>query len=196
MSHCKCCLQSGTTVQKDRILGRKLRIEAIVEWMDIGLVGIGIAIGLVIYRFVSAKKPVTLESVTAAAIEFPDLAARVESSVQIAVNAIEQGRREIAAGHGAQIYTTSDEMANEVINFVKEFVPQVRGTSNESITKFIKSAVLVASTMTNTIAAAKATVAEAAKSDAINVSALIPPPIVIRNPLPARATTPSMKDYG
>lgn len=115
---------------------------------------------------------------TTAAAAYPDLAARVESATQIVVNAIEQGRREIAAGNGQQIYTTSDQMANEVIDFVKEFVPQARGTSNESITKFIKSAVLVASTMTNAIAASKATVAEATAANVIDPFTVIPSPVV------------------
>lgn len=151
-------------------------------WLDIGLVAVGIAVGLIIYRFFLAGKPATLGSVTAVAAEFPDLAKRVESSVQIIVNALEQGRREIAAGNGTQIYTTPDEMANEVIDFVKEFVPQARDISNESITKFIKSAVLVASTMTNAIAASKATVAEAANTDLVITERLLPPQILIDDP--------------
>lgn len=155
-----------------------------MEWIDFGLVALGIAIGLVIYRFALTGKPITLEGVTKAATEFPDLVDRVESSVQIVVNAIEQGRREIAAGNGNQIYTTPDEMANEVIDFVKEVVPQAKGISNDSITKFIKSAVLVASTMTNTIAAAKATVAEAAESDLVRADKLLPPQIIVENRMP------------
>lgn len=153
-----------------------------MEWLDIGLVALGVAVGMTVYHFVIAKKPVTLENVTDAATKFPDLVDRVESSVQIVVNAIEQGRREIAAGNGAQIYTTPDEMANEVIDFVKEMVPQAEGISNESITKFIKGAVLVASTMTNAIAASKATVAEAAKAEIVDISNLVPPPVIVTSP--------------
>lgn len=162
--------------------GLRLRIEDRMEWLDIGLVGVGIAVGITVYHFVIARKPVTLETLTAAAVAFPDKVERVQSAVQIVVNAIEQGRREIAAGNGEQIYTTPDEMANEVIDFVKEVVPQAQGISSKSITSFIKSAVLVASTMTNAIAASKATVKEAEASGIVDPIKLLPPPIVVGSP--------------
>lgn len=124
-------------------------------WIEyVSIFAFGVAIGLVVYRFAINRTPINLETVTTAITDVDPLAERVESSVQIAVNAIEQARRE-------GTYSTPDAMANEVINFVKEFVPQARGISNASITKFIKSAVLIASTMTHQIAAAKATVDEA-----------------------------------
>lgn len=153
-----------------------------MDWLDIGMVALGIAIGLTVYHFIISKKPITLENLTEVATQFPDKVEQVQSAVQIVVNALEQGRREIAAGNGAQIYTTPDEMANEVIDFVKEVVPQAEGISNKSITNFIKSAVLVASTMTNTIAAAKATVAEAAESNLVITEKLLPPQIVVESP--------------
>lgn len=124
---------------------------------NIGLLMLGVAIGLAVYRFVVNKTPVTLESITTAVEEVEPLADRLEKTVQVVVNSIEQERRE--PGSYAK---TPDEMTHEVLNFVKEFVPQARSVSNESITKFIKSAVLIASNMAHQIESSKATVRESA----------------------------------
>lgn len=124
---------------------------------NLSLVALGIAVGLVVYRFLVTKTPVTLENITTAVETVEPLADRLEKTVQVVVNSIEQERRE-----PGNYNKTPDEMTYEVLNFVKEFVPQARSVSNESITKFIKSAVLIASNMAHQIESSKATVRESA----------------------------------
>lgn len=130
-------------------------------WENVGLFIVGIAIGLVIYRFVLAGKPVTVEGVMQAGMEVMPLMEQIEKAVQIGANAVEQNRREKEKGGGSFVYTTPQQDSDFVINFVKEWVPQARNIPNGKITDFLKSAVLVASTMTHQINAAKAKVAEA-----------------------------------
>lgn len=129
-------------------------------WENIGLLIAGVAIGMVVYKFVLAGKPATVQGVMQAGMEVMPLIKQIEQAVQIGVNAIEQNNREKEKSGVAYTYATPQEDSDFVINFVKRWVPQARGIANSEITDFLKSAVLVASTMTHTINAAKAKVAE------------------------------------
>lgn len=130
-------------------------------WENIGLVIGGIAIGLLVYKYILSGKPVTVQGVMQAGTEVMPLIEQIRQAVQIGANAVEQNRREKEKSGAAYTYTTPQQDSDFVINFVKRWVPQARGISNSEITDFLKSAILVASTMTHTINAAKATVAEA-----------------------------------
>lgn len=124
-------------------------------WENIGLLVLGVAIGLVIYRFVINKQTITVETLTEAIDSVPLLTDQIEKVVQIGANAAEQYRRD-------GTFQTTDEMSNFVLDFVKEWVPAARGMPNQKIVAFIKSAALVSSGLMHQIAAAKATVRESA----------------------------------
>lgn len=124
-------------------------------WENIGLFILGVAIGLVIYRFLVTKQPLTIENVTAAIDSVPLLADQIEQVVQIGANAAEQHRKD-------GTFQTTDQMSDFVLNFVKEWVPATRSMPNDKIISFIKSAALVSSGLKHQIESAKATVRESA----------------------------------
>lgn len=124
-------------------------------WENLGLIILGIAIGLAIYRLAISKQPLTVENVTAAVDSVPVLTGQIEKVVQIGANAAEAYRKD-------GTFQTTDEMSEYVLNFVKEWVPATRSMHNQKIIAFVKSAALVSSALTHQIKADKATVQESA----------------------------------
>jgi hypothetical protein len=119
------------------------------DWIPV--VALAIAIASVIYSYIrthGTKQP-TLSQVVSAGSVVPSLAERAAAAIQIAVNAVEQYRRE---GN----YVTPDEAAKQVFDFVEEVVPEAKGLPRESLLQMLKAAVLVASNYTHQISAAKA----------------------------------------
>lgn len=151
-------------------------------WLEyVSIFAFGVAIGLVVYRFAINKTPINLETLTTVADSVEPVALQIEKVIQIGANAAEGYRKD-------GTFSTTEEMSNFVLDFVKEWVPAARAIPNKKIVSFIKSAALVSSALTNQIAAAKATVAEAK----VVVAAATPPtPGRIPGPPPETPAPPS-----
>lgn len=96
--------------------------------------------GYAIYRATQNGTPITLSAAVEEIKEAVPVAIQAKEIVQIAVNSVEQLKREGSI-------KTNDEAFNHALNLAKQWIPDEWEVSNEDIINFINSAVLVSSAL-------------------------------------------------
>lgn len=121
-----------------------------MDWGQVSILIVAfVALGIAIYNLAQGKKPVSLEGVVTAVEEAIPIGQDFAKVAEIAVNAVEQLKRE---GKIA----TNDQAFNMAIDIAEKYLPGLDAIGNEKLIMAINAAVLVASSLTAQIEHAKA----------------------------------------